>query len=269
MKGLDNKRIAVAASRKADTISILLEKKGGKPIPYPIQGEMELHEQTSFQNVRDLVEQPFEWVVLTTGIGSKTLTQAAANNALHNAFFEKLKQTNIAIRGSKTMSWLKENELSPTIVTEDGTMETLLHDLERRKSPESYNRLFLQAYNQDDAVWKDALEDLGFTVYLSQPYAYKRPDEQVTRDLRQEIIKQSIDAVLFTSKTQVQNLFEKQGDHQLVHSFNDQVLAVAVGKVTAKELEKQGIVHVLQPETPKMGAMVVELDNYYRQKTRT
>ncbi|QHE51620.1 uroporphyrinogen-III synthase [Pontibacillus sp. HMF3514] len=266
MKGLNNKRIAVAASRKADAISTLVEKKGGEAIHYPIQGEMELNEQTSFQNVRDLIEQPFEWVVLTTGIGAKTLTQAASNNDLHDTFLEKLKQTNIAVRGSKTMSWLKEKELAPTIITEDGTMETLLHDLQSRKSPESYNRLFLQAYNQDDAEWKDALEALGFTVYLSQPYAFKRPNEQVTRDLNQEIIKQSIDAVLFTSKTQVQNLFENQVDLQLVHSFNDQVLAVAVGKVTAKELEKQGIAQVLQPETQKMGAMVVELDYYYRQK---
>ncbi len=268
MKGLNNKRIAVAADRNAEAISTLIDKKGGTAVHYPVQGEMVLNEAISTQNVLDLLEQKYDWVILTTGIGAKTLGQSAANNGIYEEYIKLLQQNRLAIRGSKTLNWLKENDLTHTILAEDGTMENLLNALKGRNQADNRNGVFLQAYNQYDAEWKNALEELGYSVYLSQPYAFKRPTEQTVGQLRKEIIQQSVDAVLFTSKTQVQNLFANQSDKaELVRSFNELVLPVAVGKVTAGELEHQGIYKVVQPKQPKMGAMVVAVEHYYQQVT--
>lgn len=267
MNGLVGKQIGVAAVRSAKEISILIEKQGGTPVIYPIQGKQQLNEEISAQNITDFLAEPFDWAIFTTGIGAKTLTESAVNIGLHDPFFEKLRHTNIAVRGSKTMNWMKGNSLQAHIVSEDGTMKDLLAALSVEYAGKSPQRVFVQAYDLDDDKLKEVLEEQGHSVYLSRPYSYKKPDAEVVKGLKQAIIQQSLDALVFTSKTQVRNLFSEEPDNaQLADAFNGNVLAVAVGKVTAQELENNGIVNVLQPENQKMGAMVVEINRYYRQK---
>ncbi|MGI8315212.1 uroporphyrinogen-III synthase [Halobacillus mangrovi] len=266
MKGLTDKRIGVAADRKSEAICKLIENMGGNGVVYPSQGKQVLNEDISSQNVKDYLNKTFDWVILTTGIGVRTLAQSAAENNMRDKFLEKLGQSSLAIRGSKTMDWLRENHLNPDLVSEDGTMDHLFSLL---PSPtKEAASVFLQAYHQDDALLKNKLEAVGYNVYLSQPYAFEPPSETIMNSLKEEIVKQSLDAVVFTSKTQVKNLFNTP-TQELTEAFNDQVLAVAVGKVTAKELEDQGINQVLQPNRPKMGAMVVAMDRYYQKKLTT
>ena len=165
------------------------------------------------------------------------------------------------------MKWIKEHGLEPIHVSEDGTMNNLLAALDEEYKGKSPQRIFLQAYDQDDDKLKSILEENGHTVYLSRPYSYEKPDALVVEQLKQSIIEQSLDAIVFTSKTQVRNIFaDPDQSAQLIEAFNDQVLAVAVGKVTAKELESNGIKQVLQPEHQKMGAMIVAIDHHYRQQ---
>ncbi|MDF2790543.1 MAG: uroporphyrinogen methyltransferase, partial [Neobacillus sp.] len=47
-------------------------------------------------------------------------------------------------------------------------------------------------------------------------------------------------------------------------SFNSHILAVAVGKVTAEALREEGVEKMLVPEHERMGAMIMELSQYYR-----
>lgn len=110
---------------------------------------------------------------------------------------------------------------------------------------------------------KRSLEQLGYAVYLSKPYSYKEPDQQILSILKETITSQNVDVVVFTSKTQVRNLFMKEDKEKLAEAFNQGVLAAAIGKVTAAELEKNGIEKVFQPRKPKMGAMVVELNKQF------
>ncbi|AQQ53577.1 uroporphyrinogen-III synthase [Planococcus lenghuensis] len=265
MTGLAGKQIGIAAVRSAKEISILIEKKGGTPVIYPIQGKQQLNEQISAQNIHDFLAEPFDLAIFTTGIGAKTLTESAIAIGQDDLFFEKLRHTNIAVRGSKTMNWMKAHSLQASIVSEDGTMKKLLTVLAAEYADKRPQRVFIQAYDLDDDKLKKALEEKGHSVYLSRPYSYKKPDPEVVRGLEHAILQRSLDALIFTSKTQVKNLFSEEADHQrLVDAFNGNVLGVAVGKVTAHELEKQGVENVLQPESPKMGAMVVKVDRYYQ-----
>ncbi|GAA0443446.1 hypothetical protein GCM10008983_20840 [Lentibacillus halophilus] len=159
------------------------------------------------------------------------------------------------------MKWFKKHDLSAAFVSEDGTIDNLLKSVE--DSNAFGNHVFLQAYNQDDALLEQRLQELGYTVYLSKPYQYREPDKNTFTNLIQEIINQSLDAVIFTSKTQVQNLFHNTSDAKaLTESFDNHVLAVAVGKVTASELTNNGVSNVWYPREPKMEAMVVKLRNY-------
>lgn len=261
MSGLAGKRVALAADRRADEITRLIENFDGSAVVYSAQGRQNLSEETSRTDVKALLSGSFDWVILTTGIGARTLSNSAEKAGVLDSYRRKLAESRLAIRGQKTVDWLKEQELSPTVLSEDGTMSKLLPLL-----PESDGGdIFLQAYNQDDAKWKKAIEDKGYRVYLSKPYSFEQPDPSVVDALKKEVIDASVDAVAFTSKTQVLNVFGEGETDELVGSFNNQVLAVAVGKVTAKALEDEGITHVLQPEKQKMGAMIVTLNRHYRQ----
>ncbi|MFZ3577477.1 uroporphyrinogen-III synthase [Virgibacillus sp. DJP39] len=259
MIGMNGIKIGIAATRKADAITVLVEKNGGTPVVYPIQGEQQLNESICKQNINDFLNEPYDVVLLTTGIGIETLEKASRDLGVHTDFIEKLGKTSLAIRGSKTVSWVKKQSLAPTLISEDGTMKNLLKSLVNEK-PTMGNRLFLQAYNQDDVEIKSELENAGYSVYLSKPYHYEAPNEETLHALRKEILDQTLRAVIFTSKTQVQNLFNGfEKTAELVAALNNGVLAASIGKVTTQELENRGVTNIFQPTNPKMGAMIVEL----------
>lgn len=46
-------------------------------------------------------------------------------------------------------------------------------------------------------------------------------------------------------------------------AFNEEVIACAVGKVTAEALQEEGITRVVAPELERMGAMIVTLSQYF------
>ncbi|UJL47715.1 uroporphyrinogen-III synthase [Virgibacillus sp. NKC19-16] len=262
MKGLEGKNIGVAATRKADEINKLIQNSGGTSRTFSIQGEQILNENISEQNVSELLTKPFDLALLTTGIGAETLEKSAYHMNRLPEFIRKMENIDLAVRGSKTEKWMKKHSMEATFVSKDGTMESMLEAL-AVEEPNKGKRLFLQAYNKDGAVLRQKLENRGYVVYLSKPYHYKEPDQTTLNNLRQEIINQSLDAVIFTSKTQVQNLFTTYSKtKEIVDSFNDKVLAVAVGKVTAKELEQHYVSTVFHPTKPKMGTMVIELGDY-------
>ncbi|MFQ3545152.1 uroporphyrinogen-III synthase [Halobacillus rhizosphaerae] len=262
MQKLKGRRIGIAASRQGEAITKLIEKQGGTGSLFSIQGKQLLNEADSRNNVQDFIQLPFDWAVLTTGIGAKTLENSAESIQEKEGFLNKLSQVSIAVRGSKTLRWMKEHSLEPLLTSEDGTMENLFQGF---KQEHKGSRVFLQAYNQDDAALQETLEKLGYTVYLSKPYQYEKPEDEILDSLIQHIYDRALDAVVFTSKTQVQNLFRSLSDpSELVRAFQEHVLPVAVGKVTAKELEKNGLTRVIQPEQPKMGAMVMTLADYYK-----
>ncbi|WP_010649747.1 uroporphyrinogen-III synthase [Oceanobacillus massiliensis] len=256
------RRIGIAANRRADAIAALVHNIGGISHLFPIQGEQILNERTSEQDVLEMISNPFDLIVLTTGIGITTLENAAIRLDCLPEFIGELKNRPLAVRGSKTMKWLKKHSLSPTFLSEDGTMENLLESL-TAIHPDERNHTFLQTYNQDDLLLRDKLEDLGYDVYLSKPYQYRKPVEEILFSLKQHIMNQTLDAVIFTSKTQVENLFGGSREaREMVNAFNENVIAVAVGKVTASQLKQKGICHVVQPANQRMGAMVIELKKY-------
>lgn len=264
MDELRNRTIGVAADRQARAIATLIEKHGGSPFVRSIQGKRIYNRPVCMENVTALIDRPFDWVVLTTGIGARTLETAATELNKKEQFLETLRKSRLAIRGSKTRNWLKSHRLVPERISPDGTMAQLLATFEADGKTTSERSIYLQLYDEDEAQLSQAFETLGYTVYLSRPYLYQAPDPLVLEQLTASIVERTLDAVVFTSKTQVRNLFNQPDQKErLIQAFNDDVLAVAIGKVTGKAISDQGVGRVIQPETPKMGAMIVTLGKYY------
>lgn len=104
MDGLKGKQVAVAASRQAKAIDTLISKHGGNTIQLPIQGEYQLNDSICQQDVKKLVENRFDFVILTTGIGAETLEQSAKKLHIHTSFIDKLKAQPLPFAAVKRQS---------------------------------------------------------------------------------------------------------------------------------------------------------------------
>ncbi|WLR46986.1 uroporphyrinogen-III synthase [Halobacillus litoralis] len=264
MSGLKGKKIGIAADRRSDAIERLITNMGGKPYVFPLQGKQLLDEKASRRHVGDYIRQSFNRVILTTGIGARTLGDAAIKVGEDDRFLQKLEKDFLAIRGSKTKDWLKAHDLFPDVLSADGTMENLLSQIPDVNQTEQKS-IFLQTYNEDEEYLISKLEKKGYSVYKANPYKFLPPDPAIVEDLTHHITNAQLDAVVFTSKTQVKNLFIQTDRFQhVLKAFNHHVQAVAVGKVTAQALHDHGVTSVVQPDRSKMGAMIVELDKYFQ-----
>lgn len=83
----------------------------------------------------------------------------------------------------------------------------------------------------------------------------------------EELTAGEVDVVCFTTAVQVQYLFRyarKIGlEQQLLEIFAGQVLAAAVGKVTAEALQLNGVQRYIVPDIERMGAMIIEVAHYF------
>ncbi|WP_112181978.1 MULTISPECIES: uroporphyrinogen-III synthase [Paraliobacillus] len=267
MMELEGKKIGVTADRKADEISTIIRKKGGTPVIRSIQGERILLEEKAEQDVEHLIAGDYDWVILTTGIGAKGLENAAKNLGVLELYIETLRGKKLAIRGSKTLNWMKQWDLKPYFSSPDGTMDKLIEELKTNQI--DGQKFFFQAYNKDEEELLNQLRALPIFLYQSMPYYYNPPEAETLENLRTLIETRELDAVLFTSKTQVENLFsDYESIDRLIEAFESDVLAVNIGIVTEMQVRDFGVNRLLTPEKPKMGAMVISLANYYKTKEK-
>lgn len=100
------------------------------------------------------------------------------------------------------------------------------------------------------------------------PYEHIPPEKETMRQLIEEILGGKVDSVVFTSAPQPRNLMKfarEQGvEDKIIDWFKSDVIALAVGKVTAQVVIDEGIKRVIYPEDQRMGSAMVELVKYYQ-----
>lgn len=265
-KGLEGKRVALGASRKTDEMSTLIEKQGGVPVVRSLQGTVFLADKQVEPDLQKFIQEGADWVIFTTGIGTDTLLNLAEKLGLKDQFLHIIRQAKVASRGYKTLSTLKKLEIKPVAVDSDGTTRGLTEALE------AYDfmgkKVMVQLHGESAPSLIKFLEDKGASAQQILPYQHIPPKSETVLKLCQELMNHEVDAVCFTTAIQVRSLFNfarEQGClNEIVHRFKKDVLAVAVGKVTAEALSEEGIERILAPENERMGAMIIELSNYFQ-----
>jgi uroporphyrinogen-III synthase len=269
-KGLLGKRVAIGGSRKTEEMSTLIEKQGGTPIVRPLQGTVFRAEKEVEPDLRRFVDEGSDWTVFTTGSGIQTLLDLAEKIGIHEEFLHKIRTSNVAARGYKTIAALKKLGIQPVAVDEDGTARGLIRAL--KGTDFSGKKVMIQLHGEKAPLLKQFFQDQGVSDILELlPYQHIPPKQETVDTLCREILQQDVDAVCFTTAIQVHSLFSfaksKRLDKELVKAFRETVLPVAVGKVTAEALQEEGIDRYLVPENERMGAMIIELSRYYQQQS--
>lgn len=265
-KGLTGKRIAIGGSRKIEEISLLIQKQGGTPVVRPLQGTVLLAEEELNPDLQKFVHEGADWVIFTTGIGIETLLNLARNLNVEQEFLTIIQHANVATRGYKTFSTFKKLGIIPLASDDDGTNRSLIRSLDNFDF--SNKKVMVQLHGEDAPTLIKFLEDRGASVLKILPYKHIPPENEILEKLCIELLNNELDAVCFTTAIQVRSLFDfvrKKGYlKDILEVFKKDTIAVAVGKVTAEALIEQNVDRYLSPKHERMGAMIIELSQFYK-----
>ncbi|ADU94201.1 uroporphyrinogen-III synthase [Geobacillus sp. Y412MC52] len=262
---MHGKRIALCASRKLDEMTTLIEKQGGTAIIRPAQGTVFSKGSELGEEMRTVIAMRPDWIVFTTGIGFEALLEAADREGMAAQWHRTIKEANVAARGYKTVTALKQIGVTPVAVSEDGTTKGLIAALYGHDFADK--NVVVQLYGDTAPALKQFFLEQGALYTELLPYRHIAPDEETLATLYKEIVGREVDAVCFTSAMQVRFFFsfarEKKEIAPLLDAFRTDVVACAVGKVTKEALEEEGVDRVIAPEHERMGAMIVTLARYF------
>lgn len=265
MNGLQDKHIAVTGARKGEEISQLIANMGGIAHIRPTQGTVLLDEQQVAPDLKRLLTEGADWLILTTGIGSQTLLERAEGLGLGEQLIEFMRQVKIAARGYKTRNFLKGLGIQPDVTDDDGSIRGLIRQF--AGIPIRGKRFAVQLYGEPSPALQRWLTEEGAEYDKIMPYINTPPPEEELRAFIDEILAGRYDAVACTSALQVHHLFqaaERFGRlDELRARLNGPTLAAAVGKVTAEAMEEWEITRIVQPSNQRMGGMIVELNRYF------
>ncbi|MBB3113336.1 uroporphyrinogen-III synthase [Paenibacillus phyllosphaerae] len=266
MAQLNGRKILIAGSQKIDEMSELIRKHGGVPVVRPLQGLTYADETAVDEDIRRLVATGADWLVFTTGIGFAYLRERAESLGLLAAFTDLLRTANVASRGYRTFAFLKNLGVQPEVIADDGSLRSVADKLAQVDL--NGKRVWIQLHGQAHSEIADFVRSRGVSkLTLSLPYHYQPPEPGTLSDALREIQAGEVDAVCFTTRAQIAYLFEyarEIGAHEdLIRQFDANVLAVAVGKVTATGLKEEGVRRVIVPDVERLGGMLVEIARYY------
>ncbi|MGE7765074.1 uroporphyrinogen-III synthase [Peribacillus sp. NPDC096540] len=265
MSKLNGRTIALLGARKTEEISKIVHNLGGVPLVRPAQGTVFLDDSHLEEDVTRLIAGEFDWIILTTGVGTELLYKTAVKMEVGARFIEALQSMKIAARGYKTANMLKKLDLKPLIRDDDGSTAGLVRNLEGHLLGDV--KVALQLHGDPAPLLMNWLDEQKVEHKEILPYEHIPPETETMQLLIEEILGGKIDSVVFTSAPQPRNLMKfarEQGvEDKIIEWFKADVIALAVGKVTAQVAIDEGIKRVIYPEDQRMGSALIELVKYY------
>lgn len=241
---LAGKVVAVPEARQLDVLAGLLERRGANVLRCPLVGIEDSPDETAVVAwIERLIEQPTDLVVFYTGEGVQRLTGFAERARLKEPFVAALARTAKLTRGPKPKRALRALEL----VAEHSAAEpTTAGMIAAAQSIAPLRRVAVQLYNQEqDRQLVRYFEQRGCTVDCVAPYVYaSAADDERVAALIGELGGGRVDAIAFTSKAQVQRLFELAQERKLEGALRaglERTKVAAIGPVVAAELGGAGI----------------------------
>jgi uroporphyrinogen-III synthase len=125
--------------------------------------------------------------------------------------------------------------------------------------------VLVQRHGATNPALRDALEARGATVREIAMYRWALPaDTQPLKDLLDALAGSRVDAVVFTSAVQVQNLFAvaaEQGRSESLAGLMDGLVIASIGPVCSRALRSYGITPSFEANPPKLGPLVSALES--------
>jgi len=250
---LAGRRIALPESRELDLFADMLLKRGAEVLRCPL---VSIHDAPDQRPVVDWLKQfsaePWDDFITLTGEGIRRLLGAAerAGGTLREDFIARLAQVRKLTRGPKPGAALRSIGLKADLVALEPTTEGVIRTLQDENL--RGRRIAVQLYGSDPNLpLMEFLQAAGAQVAPVAPYVYADDVEDArVESLIDELASGRVDAIAFTSATQVRRLFQigrrSVGEQRLGEILDSQTIA-AVGPVVAEELRERGLRVDLMP----------------------
>ncbi|MDP9460104.1 MAG: uroporphyrinogen-III synthase [Actinomycetota bacterium] len=255
--------VAVTAARRKEELGALLDRRGARVVYAPAIRIVPLPDDAELvAATREVLARPVDLVVATTGVGFRGWLEAA--DAWDLPLVEHLRPARALARGPKARGAIRSGGLVDAWSPEsESSAEVLSHLLSGAEGPLEGRRIAVQLHGDPLTDVVAGLRAAGAEVVTVPVYRWVLPEDVVpVRRLIASIASGTVDAVTFTSAPAAASLLtvaDELGSREaVVAAMKDQVLAVAVGEVTAAPLEAAGI-PTSRPERARLGALAREV----------
>jgi uroporphyrinogen-III synthase len=244
--------IAVPETRQLDVLAGLLERRGASVLRCPL---VSIKDSPDTAAVVDWLDRctslSTDLVVFYTGEGIERLLGFARRAGREAAFLAALRRVPKLTRGPKPKRALHRLGLEAEIEAAEPTTAGLIAATASLRLTE--RRVAVQLYSDDqDRELIETLEARGAIVDCVAPYVYATAaeDAQVAR-LIGRLEAGEVDAIAFTSKSQVQRLFKLAAERSLTPALRAglaRARVAAVGPIVGAELATMGVRVDAMPE---------------------
>jgi uroporphyrinogen-III synthase len=261
---MHGERIAILESRAAQQVAALVARHGGTPVSAPALAEVPDADPAT---VRALIERhvatPPALVIFQTGVGTRALFETAAALNLERTLEAMLARTVVAVRGPKPTAVLRGRSIRIDRAAVDPfTTHELLAAIS--DVPVEGAAVLVQRYGESNEGLGRALAARGATPVEIPTYRWALPEDTAPLlDLARKLREGTIDAVVFTSASQVRNLFTVAGAAAGEEVLKPALLAtriVSIGPVCSDALRAAGLRVDAEARPPKLGFLVSAIE---------
>jgi uroporphyrinogen-III synthase len=249
-EALAGRLVAVPETRELDVFAALLERRGAQVLRCPLVRIIDAPNPAPVLAwLRQFAAGGCDDLILLTGEGLRRLLQLADRQepSLRPAVVAALGSVRRITRGPKPARALRELGLAPDIEALTPTTAGVIAALQPLDL--SGRRVGVQLYGSEPNLpLIEFLRAAGSTPYCVAPSAYaaSATDEAVT-GLLQRMAAGEVDIIAFTSKAQIERLFQV-GPAELVRQALAATAIAAVGPVVADTLLSHGVAVDAMPE---------------------
>ena len=260
----------VLEGRMPSELAALVSRHGGDPVNAPALREVPLPMRQDVQDMVDAIcRRTVEAAVFLTGVGARALINAADELGCKDEFLSALHDTKIICRGPKPVAVMRQNSIPIALIAPEPFMsEDLVSAVKDTGWDFRGKRVALQHYGEINAYLRGELVAMGAEVMEASLYAWELPEDTApVVDAIRRIIARDVDAVMFTTQSQVRNLMRIADDNSMARDLQDAVaediVVASVGPVCSRALREHGIAPHVEPEHPKMGPLVIALADHF------
>ncbi|HET6317439.1 MAG TPA: uroporphyrinogen-III synthase [Chloroflexota bacterium] len=263
MADLERRVVAFLEGRRAEELASLIERHNGVPLAAPCLREVHAPDSPILQAaIAGACQRSLDVAVFLTGVGTRTVFEAAAHGGLEEALRERLAEATVAVRGPKPTAALRQLGIRIDISAQPPhTSAELLAQLEPIELRDK--RVLVQLYGEPHPELSKALTARGADVIELAPYVWERPiDPAPVLRLLDALASRAVDALLITSQAQVDNLFRIAEERGTTPRLDGVAIGVQ-GPVAEAALERHGYAATFRPEHGHMGALVLAAARYF------
>ncbi|MGO8858504.1 MAG: uroporphyrinogen-III synthase [Steroidobacteraceae bacterium] len=261
---MKSKTVAILETRTGEHLGELIERRGGIAMLAPALEEIpDVEPQTVVSLLDSWRANPYRMVIFQTGVGTRALFQATDSLGSTDEMLRLLASAVVVVRGPKPTGELNARRVridvrAPSPFTTETVLEAIA-GIALDHAP-----VLVQRYGATNQPLRDALQARGAIVREIATYRWALPANiQPLKDLLDALDASRVDAVVFTSAVQIQNLYavaaaDGRAD-SLAGRLNGLVIA-SIGPVCSRALMAHGITPSFEASPPKLGPLVEGLD---------